>query len=49
MAIDTEHDEGERRAGKNQALFREVNERVNGVNKGTRSVGHVVRMALRVR
>jgi hypothetical protein len=29
MATDTTHEERERRAGKNQALFREVNESVN--------------------
>jgi hypothetical protein len=33
MATNTAHEARERRAGKNQALFREVNERVSEVNK----------------
>ena len=33
MATETAHEERERRAGKNQSLFRDVNERVNEVNK----------------
>src|SRR6266487_2317719 len=33
MATEPAHQELKRRAGKNQSLFREVNERVNDVNK----------------
>lgn len=33
MATETPPDENERRVGKNQALFREVNERVSDINK----------------
>ena len=33
MATETAHQEHERRAGKNQSLFRDVNERVSEVNK----------------
>jgi hypothetical protein len=33
MATETAHEEQEKRAGKNQSLFRDVNERVNEVNK----------------
>jgi len=33
MAAESAHAERERRAGKNQSLFRDVNERVNDVNK----------------
>jgi hypothetical protein len=33
MATETAHQEHEKRAGKNQSLFRDVNERVNEVNK----------------
>jgi hypothetical protein len=33
MATETAHEELEWRAGKNQSLFRDVNERVNDVNK----------------
>ena len=33
MATEATHEEHERRAGKNQSLFRDVNERVSEVNK----------------
>jgi hypothetical protein len=33
MAIETDQAEHERRAGKNQSLFRDVNERVNEINQ----------------
>jgi hypothetical protein len=33
MATGAVHEEGERRAGKNQSLFRDVNERVSEINK----------------
>jgi hypothetical protein len=33
MAIETANEEYQRRAGKNQALFRDVNERVNEINQ----------------
>jgi hypothetical protein len=33
MATETAHEERERRAGKNQSLFRDVNERVSEINK----------------
>src|SRR2546430_2339414 len=35
MATDTEREECERRAAKNQSLFREVNERENEINNNT--------------
>src|SRR5437870_2480592 len=35
MAVDTDHEEFERRVGKNQALFREVNERENEISNNT--------------
>jgi len=33
MTTSTDHEEHERRAGKNQSLFRDVNERVSDLNK----------------
>ena len=39
MAVDTERDEREVRAGQNQTLFREVNERVKELNESLRPLG----------